>query len=89
MFTDEQKAVIDANAAKAVAYQKETNRALVDQLVAEWTESGAMEVTPYEDIDTESFKNACTGAADWYIGQLQSVAGMSEDEAKAYVALFQ
>ena len=89
MFTDEQKAVIDANAAKAVAYQKETNRALVDQLVAEWTESGAMEVTPYEDIDTESFKNACTGAADWYIGQLQSAAGMSEDEAKAYVALFQ
>lgn len=87
-FTDEQKAVIDANAAKAVQYQKETNRAKVDELVAEWTESGVMEVTPYEEIDSESFKAAAAGAADWYVSQLVANAGMSEEEAQAYVALF-
>ncbi len=87
-FTDEQKAVIDANAAKAVQYQKETNRAKVDELVAEWTESGVMQVTPYEDVDSDSFKEAAAGAADWYVASLVSNANMSEEEAQAYVALF-
>ena len=88
-FTDEQKAVIDANAAKAVEYQKAINRANVDTLVAEWTESGAMEVTPYDQIDSESFKTACAGAADWYIAQLVSQKGMSEEEAATFVGYFQ
>ena len=47
-----------------------------------------MEVTPYEDIDSESFKTAAAGAKDWYVAQLVANAGMSEEEAQAYVALF-
>ena len=87
-FTDEQKAVIDANAAKAVEYQKTINRENVEALVAEWTETGAMEVTPLDQVDSASFKEAAAGAADWYIQQLVSQKGMSEDEAKAFVANF-
>ena len=88
-LTDSQKEIVAANAAKAVAYQKETNRQKVDELVAEWTESGAMEVTPLDQIDSDSFREAAAGAADWYKGTLVSNAGMSEDDAAALIAVFQ
>ena len=87
-FTDEQKAVIDANAAKAVEYQKTINRENVDKLVKEWTESGAMEVTTIDKIDSDSFKNGAAGAVDWYVDQLVSQKGMSEADARAYVEAF-
>ncbi len=87
-FTDEQKAVIDANAAKAAEYQKTINRENVDAIVADWKQSGAMEVTPLSDIDSDSFKNASSGAAKWYTDQLVSQKGMSEADAEAYVAAF-
>ena len=87
-FTDEQKAVIDANAAKAVEYQKTINRENVEKLVEEWTKSGAMEVTTIDKIDSDSFKNAAAGAVDWYVDQLVSQKGMSESDAQAYVAAF-
>ena len=87
-FTDEQKAVIDANAAKAVEYQKTINRENVEKLVKEWTESGAMEVTTLDNIDSDSFKNGAAGAVDWYVDQLVSQKGMSEADAKAYVEAF-
>ncbi len=87
-FSDAQKAVIDANAAKAVEYQKTLNRENVDALVKEWKENGAMEVTPLDAIDSDSFKNAASGASAWYTEQLVSQKGMSEDNAKAFVAAF-
>lgn len=87
-FTDEQKAVIDANAAKAVEYQKTINRENVEALVQEWTQSGAMEVTTLDKIDSDSFKNAASGAVDWYIDQLVSQKGMSDSDAKDYVSAF-
>ena len=87
-FTDEQKAVIDANAAKAVEYQKTINRENVEKLVEEWTQSGAMEVTTIDKIDSDSFKNAAAGAVDWYVDQLISQKGMSESDAKAFVGAF-
>ena len=86
-FTDEQKAVIDANAAKAVEYQKALNRENVEKLVADWTESGAMEVTPLEEIDTESFKEASAVSYDWYKEQLIA-SGQSEEAAAALIAAF-
>ena len=86
-FSDSQKAVIDANAAKAVEYQKAMNREQVESLVAEWTESGAMEVTPFDKIDSDSFKNACTGAVDWYKAQL-TATGMSDADAQSFIDAF-
>ena len=88
-LTEDQQAVVAANAAKAVAYQKATNRKKVDELVAEWTESGAMEVTPLADIDSDSFKESAAGAADWYKQSLVSNANMSEEDADALIAAFQ
>ncbi len=88
-LTDEQKAVVAANAAKAVEYQKATNRELVDSLVAEWTEGGDMEVTTLDQIDSDSFKEAASGAAEWYKNSLVSNAGMSEEDADALIAAFQ
>ena len=88
MLTPEQQAVVDENAAKAVAYQKAINRKNVDALVAEWTESGVMEVTTLDQIDSDSFKTACAGAKDWYVGQLVEQKGMSQEDAEAFVAPF-
>ncbi len=88
-FTDEQKAVIDANAAKAVEYQKAINRKNVDAVIEKYKTSGEMAVTDYEDIDIDSFKQASAGVEDWFIQQLVSSKGMSEEDAKAFVALFE
>ncbi len=87
-FTDEQKAVIDENAKKAVAYQLDINRESIATLVEEWKESGDMEVTDHEKIDSESFKNASTGVYDWYEKQLVEKKGMSAEEAHNYVEAF-
>ncbi len=88
-LNDEQKAVVAANAAKAVEYQKATNREKVDALVAEWSESGVMQVTKLEEIDSASFKDAAAGAADWYKESLVSGKGMSEEDAQALIDAFQ
>ncbi|MCR5625999.1 MAG: DctP family TRAP transporter solute-binding subunit, partial [Lachnospiraceae bacterium] len=87
-FTDEQKAVIDANAAKAVEYQKTLNRENVAKLVEDWKSSKAMEVTTLDQIDSESFKQASAGAVDWYVGQLVSQKSMTEADAKSLVDAF-
>ncbi len=87
-FTDEQKAVIDENARKAMEYQRAINRRDIENLVEEWDETGALEVTRNEDIDTASLKEASAGAYDWYEGQLAANAGMTKEEAKSFVEAF-
>lgn len=87
-FTDEQKAVIDENAKKAVEYQLAINRDSIAQLEEEWKESGVMEVTDHKDIDSDSFKNASADAYKWYEKQLTEKKGMSADEAHEYVEAF-
>ncbi|MCR4903254.1 MAG: DctP family TRAP transporter solute-binding subunit [Butyrivibrio sp.] len=88
-FTDSQKAVIDANAAKAVEYQKAINRKNVEEIIEKWTASGDLEVTAYEDIDSASFKDASAGVKDWYIEQLVSTKGMTQEDAASFVGLFE
>ena len=89
-YTPDQQAVILENMQKAADYQKNINRIQVDQTVAEWTESGAMEVTPFDEIDSDSFKNSCTGVVDWYINQLESNKdlGLTKDQVEEFVAAF-
>ena len=88
-FTDAQKAVIDANAKKAVEYQKETNRELIKNLVAEWQKNGAMKVTTADEMDIDSFKTASQPVYSWYEKQLEAKNGMTEEQAKEFVAAFQ
>ncbi len=87
-FTDEQKAVIDENAQKAMEYQRTINRRDIEELVEQWDETGVMEITYYEDIDTDSLKSASEGAYTWYENQLVKSSGMTEEEAAAFVAAF-
>ncbi len=87
-FTDEQKAVIDENAQKAMEYQRTINRRDIETLVEEWDETGAMEVTRNEDIDVASFKEASAGAYSWYEKQLMDTKSMTAEEAKSFVDAF-
>lgn len=87
-FSDDQKAIIDANAAKAVEYQKALNRQQVDALVGEWTTGDAFEVTPLEEIDIDSFKGVVSAVKDWYKQKLVS-DGMTDADAAAFIAKFQ
>ncbi len=87
-FTDEQKAVIDENAQKAMEYQRTINRRDIETLVEEWAETGAMEVTRNEDIDVASFKEASAGAYSWYEKQLMDTKSMTAEEAKSFVDAF-
>ncbi len=84
-FTDEQKAVIDENAKKAAEYQKTLNRAKVDELINKWKESGVLEITDRDEMDTDSFIKSSEPAYDWYREQLVSNKGMSEEDAEAFI----
>ncbi|MCH3988024.1 MAG: TRAP transporter large permease subunit [Lachnospiraceae bacterium] len=87
-FTDAQKAIIDENAQKAVAYQIAINRADVEKLVDEWKSSGVMEVTTADEMDLTAMKEASQSVYDWYEKQLETEKGMSEKEAANFVAAF-
>ena len=87
-FTDEQKAVIDENAQKAIAYQIAINRADVEKLVDEWKDSGIMEVTTADEMDPTAMKAASQSVYDWYEKQLETEKGMTEKQAKEFVAAF-
>lgn len=87
-FTDEQKAVIDENARKAMEYQKAINRRDIENLVEEWKETGAMEVTTIDEIDTDSFREASQGAYTWYEKMLETEKGMSKEKAQQLISDF-
>ena len=76
--------MIDANAAKAVAYQKALNREQVDSLVAEWKSNGAMQVTELSEIDSDSFKSTAVGSGLVLRIQSSVSTGMSRSERCRY-----
>ncbi len=78
-LTDEQKRIVDENARKAVAYERAINRYECQELIKDWKENKVIEVVETEDIDTESFRAATAGVADWYKKQL--LANGHEPEA--------
>ena len=71
-LTDEQKRILDSNAQKAVDYQRTINRYECDQLIKSWKENNTISVTETAEIDTQGFKEATAGVADWYKKQLLS-----------------
>ncbi|MDD6037986.1 MAG: C4-dicarboxylate ABC transporter, partial [bacterium] len=87
-LTDAQREAIDANAKKTVEYQRMINRFECDRLIADWVANETIHVTYTEDIDTESFKNATAGVADWFVDQLVNTDGFDEAEAKSLVEAF-
>ena len=67
-LTQEQQKVVDEAGRKAVAYEREINRAGDEEILERWQSKNGVEVVKYEDLDVESFKNA----ADQLTGGNQS-----------------
>ena len=84
-FTPQQQAVIDEVGQKAVEYERYINRAGDDDIKTRWTEEDGVTITPYEDINIDSFKAAVEGIDTWFIEQLES---QGYDDAEKLVAAF-
>ena len=69
-LSDEQKRIVDENAQKAVDYERAINRYECEELIKDWKENNVISVIETEEIDTESFRKAASGVADWYKKQL-------------------
>ena len=55
-LTPEQQAVIDECGALATRYEREINRAGDEEIMRRWTTKNGVTITPYEDLDIDSFK---------------------------------
>ncbi len=84
-LTPEQQAVIDECGALATRYEREINRAGDEEIMSRWTTKNGVTVTPYEDLDIDSFKNAVDGIDEWFISELKA---QNYDDAEALVAAF-
>ena len=69
-LTPEQQAVVDEAGQKAVAYERYINRAGNDDIMSRWQEKNGVNITAYEDMDIDSFKNAVEGIEEWYEAEL-------------------
>jgi TRAP-type C4-dicarboxylate transport system substrate-binding protein len=87
-LTEEQQAIVLENGQKTVEFQRLINRYECDELISEWEKDGTISVTYNEDIDTDSFKDATSDVADWFISQLVETDGFDEADAKALVEAF-
>lgn len=87
-LTPDQQAIVQENAKKTVEYQRMINRYECDQLIADWEANGTIEVVHTDDVDMDSFRNATSDVADWYIDQLVNEDGFDETEAKNLVEAF-
>jgi C4-dicarboxylate transporter DctM subunit len=81
-LSDEQKRIVDENAQKAVDYERAINRYECDELIKDWKANNVISVVETEEIDTESFKKAASGVADWYKKQLLANGHNAEDVEK-------
>ena len=51
-----------------------------------WSNKNGVTITPYGELDIDSFKNAVNGIDEWYINQLEE---QGYSDAKALVEAFQ
>ena len=71
-LTPEQQAVVDEAGAKAVAYERYINRAGDEDILNRWANDNGVTITPYEELDIESFKAAVEGIDQWYQKELEN-----------------
>ena len=69
----------------ATRYEREINRAGDEEIMNRWTTKNGVTITPYEDLDIDSFKNAVDGIDDWFISELKA---QNYEDAEALVAAF-
>ena len=70
-LTPEQQKVVDEAGQKAVAYERYINRAGDEEIMDRWSTSNGVTITPYEDMDIDSFKQAVEGVDTWYQQELE------------------
>ena len=71
-LTQEQQKVVDEAGRKAVAYEREINRAGDEEILERWQSKNGVEVVKYEDLDVESFKNVAEPVTEWFINELKN-----------------
>lgn len=86
-LTDEQKAVVEENAKKAVDFERAINRYECDELIAQWKANKTIEVVETAEVNTQEFRDASAGVIDWYKKQLIT-NGHSEDEVDRLIRAF-
>ena len=86
-LTPEQQKVVDEAGKKAVDYERDINRSGDDEIKERWSSQNGVEITSYEDLDIDSFKNAVADIPQWYAQQLVE-AGYDETEVKDLISAF-
>ncbi len=71
-LTPEQQAVVDEAGQKATQYERYINRAGDDEIKSRWTEKNGVTITPYEELDIDSFKEAVAGVPEWFRKELEN-----------------
>ena len=84
-LTPEQQAVIDECGALATRYEREINRAGDSDIMNRWATQNGVTITPYEELDVESFKAAVDGIDEWFISELKA---QNYEDAEALVKAF-
>ena len=84
-LTPEQQEVIDECGRLATQYEREINRACDDEIMNRWQNENGVTITNYEDMDTDSFKQAVDGVDEWYQKELE---GQGYDDAKELIETF-
>ena len=82
-LTPEQQEVVDECGKLAVQYEREINRAGDDEILSRWQSKNGVEVTPYEDLDIDSFKAVVEPVTEWYIGELKKQGYKDAEELVA------
>lgn len=83
-----QKEIVEANAKKAVEYQRMINRYECDELIENWEKTGKLKVVHAEEVDMDSFKEATKNVIPWFKNQLISKDGFDADEVEKLVDAF-
>ena len=86
-LTPEQQAVVDEAGKKAVDFEREINRSGDDEIKSRWSKENGVEITEYEDLDIDSFKDAVADIPQWYEEQLVA-EGFDEAEVKDLINVF-
>ena len=86
-LTPEQQAVVDEAGKKAVDFEREINRSGDDEIKSRWSKENGVEITEYEDLDIDSFKDAVADIPQWYEEQLVA-EGFDEAEVKDLINTF-
>ena len=75
-LTQEQQKVVDEAGRKAVAYEREINRAGDEEILERWQSKNGVTITNKEDMDIDSFKKAVCNSCVYRHSQIRCNSGI-------------